>query len=54
MADANAVLIIEPEQDNVKRLILRFEAPNPEDPSSLVVDFDRIAFRHADSAYEEE
>jgi quinol-cytochrome oxidoreductase complex cytochrome b subunit len=54
MADANAVLIIEPEQDNVKRLILSFEAADPEDPSNLVVDFDRIAFRHADSAYEEE
>jgi ubiquinol-cytochrome c reductase cytochrome b subunit len=54
MADAEAVLIIEPEQDNVKRLTLSFKAADPEDPSNLVVDFDRIAFRHADSAYEEE
>ena len=47
-------LIVEPEQDNVKRLILHFEAADPDDPSNLAVDFDRIAFRHADSGYEEQ
>jgi ubiquinol-cytochrome c reductase cytochrome b subunit len=54
MADGEAMLIVEPEQDNVKRLILHFEAADPDDPSKLLVDFDRIAFRHADSAYEEQ
>ena len=53
MADGEVILIIEPEQENVKRLILHFEAPDPDDPSNLLVDFDRIAFRHADSGYEE-
>lgn len=53
MPDPTAVLIIEPGQFNVKRLILRFEASNPDDPADQIVDFDRIAFRHIDSGYEE-
>ncbi len=54
MPDPTAVLIIEPAQHNVKRVILRFEAADPEDPDNLIVDFDRIAFRHIDSGYEEQ
>jgi quinol-cytochrome oxidoreductase complex cytochrome b subunit len=53
MPDPTAVLIIEPAQHNVKRLILSFEAADPKDPDNLIVDFDRIAFRHIDSGYEE-
>ena len=54
MPDPTAVLIIEPAQHNVKRVILRFEAADPEDLDNLIVDFDRIAFRHIDSGYEEQ
>jgi hypothetical protein len=54
MPDPTAVLIVEPAQHNVKRLILSFEAADPENADNLIVDFDRIAFRHIDSGYEEQ
>ena len=52
MPDPSAELIIEPAQHNVKRLILRFNAVDPDDPDSIIVDFDRVAFRHSGSGYE--
>lgn len=54
MPDASAVLIIEPEQENMKRLTMHFEVVDPNDPGNLIVDFDRVAYRHEDSGYEEE
>ena len=53
MPDPSAVLIIEAGQHNVKRLILSFEASDPDNPENQIVDFDRIAFRHIESGYEE-
>jgi quinol-cytochrome oxidoreductase complex cytochrome b subunit len=54
MPDAEAVLIIEEVQPDLKALKLSFQATDPNDPDKLVVDFDRVAYRHANSAYEEE
>jgi hypothetical protein len=54
MPDAEAYLKIEQEQHNMKRLTLLFRVLDPDDPSNVLVDEERVAFRHADSAYEEE
>jgi hypothetical protein len=54
MPDPSAELIIEPAQHNVKRLIMRFNAVDPDDTDSTIVDYDRIAFRHSGSGYEEQ
>lgn len=49
MPDAEAVLIVEPEQHNMKRITLQIESTNPETgPFST----QRVAFRHLDSGYE--
>lgn len=49
MPDAEAVLIVEPEQHNMKRITLQIESTNPETgPFST----QRVAFRHVDSGYE--
>ncbi|MGD2047956.1 MAG: cytochrome b N-terminal domain-containing protein [Chloroflexota bacterium] len=50
MPDAEAVLIVEPEQHDMKRITLQIESTNPETgPFST----QRVAFRHVDSGYEE-
>jgi hypothetical protein len=49
MPDAEAVLIIEPEQHNLKRITIQIQSVNPETgPFST----ERVAFRHVDSGYE--
>jgi hypothetical protein len=52
MPDPVAVLIIGDEQPNLKRLTLHFEVPDPENPDEMLVDYDRVGYRHADSSYE--
>lgn len=52
--DANGVLIVEMEQHNMKRLTLEVSAVNPQDQEEVLVDQTRVAFRHADSNYEED
>jgi ubiquinol-cytochrome c reductase cytochrome b subunit len=52
--DAEAVLIVEMEQHNMKRLTLHVTAPHPESQGEVIVDQERVAFRHEDSAYEED
>jgi ubiquinol-cytochrome c reductase cytochrome b subunit len=54
MPDPSAFLRIEEEQNNLKRLVMHFSVVDPDDPGNVQVDFDRVAFRHADSGYEEE
>jgi ubiquinol-cytochrome c reductase cytochrome b subunit len=54
MPDPEAFLRIEEDQHNLKKLILLFNVVNPEDPDDVLVDEQRIAYRHADSGYEEE
>ncbi|MGB3715380.1 MAG: cytochrome b N-terminal domain-containing protein [Candidatus Promineifilaceae bacterium] len=54
MPDPTAFLQIEEEQHNLKRVIIHFSVIDPDDPGNVLVDYDRIAFRHADSGYEEE
>jgi hypothetical protein len=50
MPDAEAVLIVEPEQHNVKRITLQIQSTNPETgPYSTQT----VAYRHLDSGYEE-
>ncbi len=50
MPDAEAVLIVEPEQHNVKQITLQIQSVNPETgPFST----ERVAYRHVDSGYEE-
>jgi quinol-cytochrome oxidoreductase complex cytochrome b subunit len=53
MPDPTAFLQIEEEQHNLKRLIMNFTVIDPDDPGIVRVDYDRVAFRHADSGYEE-
>jgi hypothetical protein len=55
MPDATAVLIVEPEQHNMKKVTIHYEVVDPDDPGNMLVDSfdDRVAFRHADSGYEE-
>lgn len=52
--DATATLIVQMEQHNVKRLILHVTAMDPENPEEILVDQERIAFRHENSAYEDD
>jgi hypothetical protein len=52
MPDAKAALTIEPEQHNLKRLILQVSSTDP-NTGEIVVDAERVAYRHADSGYEE-
>jgi hypothetical protein len=52
MPDPEALLTVEPAQHNMLRLILSFRADDPEDPGRLLVSFNRVAYRHADSYYE--
>jgi ubiquinol-cytochrome c reductase cytochrome b subunit len=52
MPDPEALLTVEPAQHNMLRLILSFRAHDPEDPGRLLVSFNRVAYRHADSYYE--
>ncbi|MGH2538432.1 MAG: cytochrome b [Candidatus Promineifilaceae bacterium] len=52
MPDPEAALIIEQDQYNMKRLTLHFEAPDPLQENDFLINFDRIAFRHAESNYE--
>jgi quinol-cytochrome oxidoreductase complex cytochrome b subunit len=54
MPDPEAVLQIMEEQHDMKKLILLFTVLDPDDPNNVLVDEERIAFRHADSGYEEE
>lgn len=54
MPDPTAELIVEQEQHNMKKLTLHILVEDPEDPNSILVDFDRVAYRHADSGYEED
>ncbi|HET6442990.1 MAG TPA: cytochrome b N-terminal domain-containing protein [candidate division Zixibacteria bacterium] len=54
MPDPTAFLTIEEEQHNLKRLIMHFSVIDPDDPDNVLVDEERVAFRHADSGYEEE
>jgi hypothetical protein len=52
--DGNAMLVIEMEQHNVKRLTLHVTAVDPNNSEEILVDQNRVAFRHADSAYEDD
>jgi quinol-cytochrome oxidoreductase complex cytochrome b subunit len=52
--DASAVFVIEIEQHNMKRLTLKVTAVDPNNSEEILVDQTRIAFRHEDSAYEED
>lgn len=52
--DAEATLVVEMEQHNMKRLTLHVTAVDPENQEEVLVDQNRVAFRHADSAYEED
>jgi quinol-cytochrome oxidoreductase complex cytochrome b subunit len=54
MPDAEALLTIEQEQHDLKRVTLSFFAVDPDDPENVLVDSDRVAYRHIDSGYEEE
>lgn len=54
MPDPEAFLRIEEEQHDMKKLIMLFNVLDPDDPDNVLVDEERIAFRHADSGYEEE
>ena len=49
-----AVLVIEQEQHNMKRVTLRVTADDPDNADEILVDQDRAAFRHEDSAYEDD
>jgi quinol-cytochrome oxidoreductase complex cytochrome b subunit len=52
--DATATLVVEMEQHNMKRLTLHVTAVDPQNPGEILVDQERIGFRHADSAYEDD
>lgn len=52
--DASASMVVEMEQHNMKRITLHVTADNPQNPEALLVDQDRVAYRHQDSAYEED
>ncbi len=54
MPDAEAWLTIEQEQHDLKRITLSFFAADPDNPENVLVDSDRVAYRHVDSGYEEE
>jgi hypothetical protein len=52
MPDPEAVLVIADEQPNLKRLTLHFEVADPAGSDEMLVDYDRIGYRHAASTYE--
>jgi quinol-cytochrome oxidoreductase complex cytochrome b subunit len=52
--NATAVLIVEMEQHNMKRVTLRVEAADPDNSEEMLVSQERIAFRHEYSAYEDD
>jgi len=54
MPDPEAFLQIVEEQHDMKKLIMLFKVLDPDDPDNVLVDEERIAYRHADSGYEEE
>ena len=54
MPDPTAFLTVEEAQHNLKRVIMHFSVIDPDDPDNILVDEERVAFRHADSGYEEE
>ena len=54
MPDPSALLRIEEEQHNMKKLTLLFRVMDPDDAETVLVDEQRVAFRHIDSGYEEE
>ena len=54
MPDPEAFLQVEQEQHNMKKLTLLFHVVDPDDPDSVLVDQERVAYRHAESRYEEE
>ncbi len=49
-----AQLIIEQVQDDMVKLTLFFQVPDPENPGELLIDTKTYDWRHADSFYEEE
>ncbi len=53
MPDAEGRLLIEAEQHNLKRLVLQVTATDPE-TGEILVDAERVAYRHIDSGYEED
>ncbi len=54
MPDPETWMTIEQYQPNMVRIILSFEVEDPENPGELLFDYDRIAYRHAFSNYEED
>jgi ubiquinol-cytochrome c reductase cytochrome b subunit len=54
MPDPEAYLQILEEQHDMKKLIMLFKVLDPDDPDNVLVDEERIAYRHADSGYEDE
>jgi hypothetical protein len=53
MPDAKAALVIGAEQHNLKRITMQVSSTDP-NSEEVVVDSERVAFRHADSLYEED
>jgi hypothetical protein len=53
MPDAKAALRIVAEQHDMKRLIIEVSSKDPVS-GEVLVDAERVAFRHADSGYEED
>ena len=51
MADAEAILIVEPEQHDMKKITLQIQSISPE---SGPISTETVAFRHVDSGYEED
>ena len=51
MPDASAVLIVEPEQHDMKRITLQIQSVSPE---AGPISTETVAFRHVDSGYEED
>jgi quinol-cytochrome oxidoreductase complex cytochrome b subunit len=54
MPDPVTSMTIEQYQPNMVRIILSFEVEDPQNPGELLFDYDRIAYRHALSNYEED
>jgi quinol-cytochrome oxidoreductase complex cytochrome b subunit len=52
--DATATMVVEMEQHNMKRVTLHVVADDPANAGEILVDQDRAAFRHEDSAYEDD
>lgn len=49
--DASAVLVVEPEQYDMKRITIQIQSDSPE---TGPISTERVAFRHVDSGYEED